>query len=446
MNWMRSTGLAVATATMLAASASAQTFSAEEFRALGTAALQAGDVTQAANVANALLARDPNDVVALLLSAQIADLVGDSAAVARFSKRAYWNANNRGNSYVAARLAANAHAAQEQDTLAQLWLRRARQYAPNTAAANSIAKDYVFLRDRNPWSNSLTFGLTPTSNVNGGGYGVTITQFGLPFEAEPPLPGIEISGSLSTTYRIDSTATYATFFDLFANFRTYDLLPEAKLRIPDATGHDFASGALGVGLRHRQIFAEGALPTDFSLRFAQNWSEGVINTRTLDLGLGQRWKVGNDASFGLRFSNQYMIAKDDEPSTYVGLTASWTQAFGDDQLSLSLAGRRSYSDNSSRGYVSRRIYGSYDFGQSFKGLKFGLDFDYDAREFDRPPNFVANDRSDTTQSLTVRVQNENIELYGFQPVVSLTATNVESTVNQFDRDFLNFGFDLRSSF
>jgi len=46
----------------------------------------------------------------------------------------------------------------------------------------------------------------------------------------------------------------------------------------------------------------------------------------------------------------------------------------------------------------------------------------------------------------MRVRDEDIEFYGFQPVASVTATRVDSNINQFDSDFLSFGFDLRSSF
>jgi len=304
-------------------SAAAQTFTADEFRALGQQNLQSGNLAAASSIVNALLSRDNNDVATLILGAQIATAAGDHKEAARLAKRAYWRTATDNDSFVAARMAANSHAALEQDTFAQLWLRRARQYSPNDAASEGIARDYVFLRNRNPWSNQLSFGVSPTSNVNGGGSGV-IPVFGGQAFVEKPLPGLEFTGSFSTTYRIESAETYATFVDLFSNIRTYHLLPEANRLEPDAVGSDYASGAVGIGLRHRQVFREGARPTDLSLRFAQNWSKGVVDTRTLDLGIGQNWTLSDESSITVNLSNQYLLEKNNEPATSVGATTTWS--------------------------------------------------------------------------------------------------------------------------
>jgi len=287
--------------------------------------------------------------------------------------------------------------------------------------------------------------VTPTSNVNGGGNGTTFLG-GFGFTAAAPLPGLEISGNISTSYRIASTQTYATFFDVFSNFRTYELLPKANEIDPDARGSDYASGSIGVGLRHRQVFSEGGLPTDFSLRFAQNWSEGVVATRTLDLSFAHQWALSEETTLGFSLSSQNLIAKDDPSADSYGLTTTWTQKIGEDRLSLSLAGRRSYSDDPSRGYVSKRVFGSYDFGNDLYGLNFGVTFDFDARDFDQGPPGTGLDRRDETRSLTLRIRNENIEFYGFQPILTLNKTDVSSTVGQYNREFLSLGFDIQSSF
>ena len=449
MKMRRVIGSAALATILLAQPLAAQTFSATEFRALGAQQLEAGNLLEAATIVDALLARDANDAAALILGAKIATAANDLTNAARLARRAYWRTETPNDSFVAARIAANAHASLEQDSLAQLWLRLARQYSPNDDTSDGIARDYAFLRDRNPWSTSLSFGASPTSNVNGGGYGETIIYiFGEPvgFQAERPLPGIEITGNITTTYRIDASETHAQFLDLFANARTYHLLPKANEINPAATGQDYTSGSVGVGFRHRQVFTQGALPTDFSIRAAQNWSSGVVDTRTLDLAASHRWAMSDKSTLGFNLSNQHLIEKDGDPATNYGLTATWTQMIGKDRLQFSVAGKTSTSDSYVRDYVSRRVFGSYDFGQDLNGLHLGLDFDYDARDYDGGPAGVTGNRSDTTTSLTVRVRNENLEFYGFQPVVSLNGTRVDSNIGQFDRDFVSLGFDLQSSF
>ena len=445
LRW-RAIKMAACVALLIGSQASAQTFSAVEFREIGKQNLQSGNLAGASAVVDALLARNSNDVGALILGAQVAMASGDLAEGARLAKRAYWWTRTSTDSFVAARIAANSHAGLEQDSLAQLWLRRARQYSPNDETSADIARDYTFLRNRNPWSTQLSFGITPTSNVNGGGYG-TINVGGLQFDISEPLPGFEIKGNLSTSYRIDSTETYATFLDLFANVRTYHLTEKANKIDPDATGSDYASGSIGVGMRHRQIFVEGVLPTDLSLRFAQNWSEGEVRTRTLNFGLNQRFAVSDDTAISVNLSNQYLIDNEQAPATSVGATTTWSQRLGDDRLRLSFSGLQSYSDYRTRDYTNLRVSGSYDIGTAFNGLNFGFDFEHGIRVYNTRFLLFQNvDREDATSSITLRVRNANIELYGFQPIVSLTATRVDSNINQFDSDFLSFGFDMQSSF
>ncbi len=413
-------------------------------RELALTLLNDGDAQRAGSLAESLLERDPSDVTALIVASRAASALGFSSESGAFARRAYW-ASSRGDvSFVAARLAANAYAAERKDSRAQLWLRRAAQYAPDAAADEAIARDFQGLRRRNPWNNSLRFGITPQSNINGGTDEVIVLG-GFPLSS-PPLSGLRYSGTASTTYRADVGERSATFIDAFASFNLFSLSNEAQEIAPDVSGSDFASGTLGYGLRHRRILVEGARPTDFGLRVAQNWVEGEVDNRTVDMSIAQSWTVFEDALVSGRLARQYQVFNDDDPADSWSTSLTWAQAIGADRLRLSLGATHSISKQSTEDFTLQSISGSYDFGRTVQGFFFGIDLSYQNQDFDQPTAIGGIDRVDVTRSATLRVGNENIEYYGFQPLLSVTQTEVDSTFDFFDRDSFSVGFDLRSSF
>ena len=184
----------------------------QQMLGLGTSLLEEGRPGEAAAVADLLLQRDPNDLNALIIGARAALAENDPAQAIALSRRAYWGTEDRDALFVAARLAANGHAMLQQDTRRQLWLRRAAQYSPSDDATAAIARDYQSLRQRNPWSTSLRFGVTPTQNLNNGSnveeqlsflpfVGPVITSLSAEAQA---LSGLEFSGGISKRYRINA--------------------------------------------------------------------------------------------------------------------------------------------------------------------------------------------------------------------------------------------------
>ena len=118
--------------------------------AISSQALSDGQAQAAARGADVLLQRDPQDVAALVLRTRAALEMGDYQTATDTAQRGFFAANTDLASFTTARLAARAHAELKQDTRAQLWLRLASQFAPDSDNAEAIARDYQFLRRRNP--------------------------------------------------------------------------------------------------------------------------------------------------------------------------------------------------------------------------------------------------------------------------------------------------------
>lgn len=348
---------------------------------LGVTLLRENQSQDAANIADVLLATQPNDANALVLRAEAAIGLGDFEGGARFAAQAYRFATSDAQKFGAAQLVALSHAQLKQDTRAQMWLRRARQYAPNKAAADGIAKDYQFLRNRNPWASSLRFGLTPSSNVNNGSAKSSSQLLGLPFEFNldgeaRALSGWQISGGFDLEYRVSTTDASATFATLSADYRTYLLSKAAQIQAPNAIGSNFADGSLSFGITHKQIMIEGSKPTEFSLKAGQVWFGGTPNSEFLDARILQTWDIGKRDALNVSVSRQSRLSSvENNPvlSQIDGLSARWFHALANnDRLVLGATFNKSTSEDSDSVFETKGYSASYSLSRPIYGLALGF--------------------------------------------------------------------------
>jgi len=430
----------------------------QQFFDVGVTFLHAGRPQDAARVADGLLARDAEDVSALILRTEAAINMHDFAAAVRFGRYAYRKAKINNQKFAAARLVALAHSQSNNDTLAQLWLRRARQYAPDATAAASIAHDYQFLRARNPWSTQLRFGITPSTNINNGSANASTQLFGLPVEFQldgeaRALSGLQISGGFDTRYRLSQSQDAITFLTLSADMRTYVMSKAAKAQAPNAKGSDFGYASLQYGVDHRRILSEGANPTDFQLIFGQTWSNGddwkriIADSYFAQTGISHSWSIGENDLINAGLSLRKDIYTNADPSVRtVGISTKWTHEFGNyDQLSFGIGIAKKTSAGPEKDYTSVSYATNYDFAKPIMGMRFGFGANYAERNYDTS-SYAPGPRKDRSYGVTMSMELTKVEYYGFRPVINIELSRNDSSINLFDRDYSNLGFDLRSSF
>ena len=422
---------------------------------LGVTLLRDNHAQDAANVADTLISTRPNDAAALVLRAEAAIVLGDFAGAARYAARAYRNTTSRSQKFGAARLVALAHAQLKQDTRAQLWLRRAREFSPDQQTANGLAKDYQFLRERNPWATTLRFGLAPSSNINNGSARLTSQLLGLPIEFNldgeaRALSGWQVSGGFDVEYRIDATRTSASFATFSADYRTYFLSKSAEIQAPDAVGSDFADGGLSFGITHKQILSEGGKPTDFVLKAGQVWYGGDLYSRYIEARIGHTWDLGNKDKLSMSVSRQARLTSlNNDPvlSQIDGLSVRWFHSLSNrDRFSLGASLNNSTSDDADSTYDSMAYSVSYDPFEPIFGMQLGFGLDTETRNFDSFRLSGGAPHEDKSVGLNMSVNFTNVEYYGFQPVINFSARRNDSTLDLFDRAYFSAGFDLRSSF
>ena len=455
----------------LASPAAAQgvSLSADQMRGFANQLLQEGDAPRAVAVTEALLLRNPNDIGALLIRSQASLAIGETDAAIAAAAAAYRAAKDKNTRYVAARLAARAHASVQADTIAQIWLRRARENAPNEAAAVDVAEDYRFLRQRNPWSTRLSFGVTPSGNVNNGSTNATtqaydvdddflITLFFLgiydPSTGEfvignnqRALSGVEVSAGVDTQYRLRQSPTSITHLEFSANGRTAILSSEAKEAAPTTKGSDFAFASLSFGVSHRWITAPETAPWSLNANVRKDWFGGDAYSTTASLRAAHSVRLSEENRLRYGLAMERTFYEGDRPhATKVSGNVGISRRIDDGRfLNFGVRADRSQSDFQDADYRSLSLFGSYDLGRPVENIAVTLGGSYEDRLY-AETFYGPDERSEQTASLTASFFFEDIEYYGFSPVMTLRASRTDSNIKQFQREDLGISFDVRSSF
>ncbi|WP_394154187.1 tetratricopeptide repeat protein [Loktanella salsilacus] len=452
----------------------AASLSAEDMRVLAQQLLNAGRAADSTQVLNALLDRDPNDAAALILGAQAALDQGLPAQATGLAGRGYRAAGDDTSRYVAARLAARAHAEQKQDTRAQFWLRRARQVAPSAQGAESVAQDYAFLRNRNPLSFNLSFGASPSNNINNGSRSDTATIG--PFvtvlsESAKPLSGIQFDAAVSARYRAHETNRSQLSFGVDLRTTTYALNQSAKdalQRDIDASltdtsdlprnGSDFSYSEASFSLIQKQIFKAGARPTTMSVQIGKSWYGGDPYQRFVAPSVSHTFALGRTDQLRLDgFARLNQSDREERTDVFgapindpdilnygLGVTYSTLQAFGD-VVNLGLAHRISRSDRADNNFSAWRISAGLDLAEPIMNVKFGFGFQMEERDYG-DSIYVDGTRRDRIVNAQIAAQFDNVEYYGFIPVMTLGVGRTFSAAERFDTEYATIGMDLRSAF
>ncbi|RYH02317.1 hypothetical protein EU805_10740 [Salipiger sp. IMCC34102] len=467
----RAIAVVTALGTFSTGPAQAQDLTLEETRALGAELIAAGALEDARRIVEALLIRDPEDPVALILAARITLAEGDLPQTAELAGRAFAAAEDPEIRFVAARTAARATFELGRYTRSQVWLRRARQLAPDDVEAEAVAEDFRVVRQLNPLSLDLRFGVRPSSNINNGSQSETSFLLGLPFELTlsrdaQALSGLAFELGGTARYRLSQSEVATTFADVSLDTTTYTLSSGARDDLEEAAraqeargdfdsaaglrdidGSDYAFVQLSFGLRHRRILREGLAPTSFNARIGQTWYGGSPYTQFLDTSVGQSVQVDDRSLLRVFAGAQKTFAEDDFDDAFsFRLGGSVDRVLqGGNLLSLGLSGRVSRSDSPEREYDSVTAGVDYLLDAPVLGLGLAFGASVERRDFTFS-SLTGGPRTDDTLTLTAEAEIGQVEYYGFRPVAQLEASRTRSDIALFDRDYISLGFDLRSAF
>lgn len=453
---------ACATAALLWGGAVSETqaqvaLSADDLREDAMLAIQNNDPATARRYAQALVARDPKDRNAYLILARAARDMGDTGP-ARDAARMAWNLSETdAQKYSAALITAQVLSSQGKRTRAQLWLRRATQHAPSDLLRERAKRDFRYVKLRNPWETHFTFTLAPNSNINNGSardrsrlnYAVSELLFGEPIEYEltdeaQAIAGLEIGGSMRTRYRFFQTPDTAHDAKFSLSYRTFHLTD--TLEDETVKGSDFAFGTVSAGYGFRRLNFERKGEFAFDLEGGQTWYAGARYASYLRAQGQQTFEVDAQTKFrfGGDLERQWGQATPDLDT--LGLSASVTHGFSSGNsgyLGLFLTETSSPEIRSEYTEITLRTGLAFRKPVMGAALQIGLGAswrDYDISRDDpdgRHDNRIFADLTATFQ---------DVDYYGFNPILTLSASTTDSNVGLYDVNRVGLNIGIRSAF
>lgn len=457
----RRTGLAAALGIFAlghVAAAETVTLSRNQALVLASHAVSTGDLVLANVIANRLLEGDPEDVQALMVLAATEPALG-RAAYGRSMGRKAWAAS-RGRPtelrYNIARLTAKAALVEGRPALAQFWLRRAMDVAPNPQAVAQTGQDFQNVRARTPLHWKLDLQVSPSSNINGG------SDVGLLIVDEYYIGTLggwsEAKSGLLTTldaevlYALPPSANGQYILGMHADATQYRLSASAQAASPELDASVLNRTTVELLLRREQNRPGSKLPLSMTLTFGQSWQGGYVLGPHLRAEARTALVLRNDASLWLsgtleRQWQQGGLGRADALQLQLSGTKAVPALAGQVNVSLGATAARADYVNSNYNSVNLRL--GYAPKKTIAGAEIAVALNTGWRGYDRfSLGFaeVTRGRTDESWGATLDVVVPKLSIMGFAPDLTLTHQTTSSNISRYSGTQTSIALGIRSNF
>ena len=430
--------------------------SVESMRQLAYQTLQAGYAEQALTYTDALLSRDPNDTTTLIIRAQALRALGRAPEARFVAKQAWRLADTDKARFGAAMAMAQALSSMNRRTGAQLWLRRAAEYAPNDRARDIARRDFGYVKSRNPWVLQMDGTASPSSNINNGSRQSKMSLSGLPIEFEIPaqsqaLAGFELGFGATATYRFVPTARSMTEARFAFNGQIAALSADAKAAAPLARNADYTFAAVEAGLQQtRPLGDTGRKVLRLTGTLGHNWYGGddLSDYLRLSMGLDHSLKNGALVSFGVTADKTARIDSPLQSSDRLAVTLGYTIAAGaggQDRLKFELEAATTASTSAEVRSTAQSVSVDWTKARPVAGIALSGGIQIGRQNF-ADSRYVAGGRDDLKLSANLSMTFQSIDYLGFSPVLTLQATKNRSNSALHDSENFGIALGIRSSF
>ena len=401
-------------------------------------------------MAEALIARDPEDLQALLVKSRALRDLGRYGAAETAAREAWGLAAEDPAKYAAAMAIAQALASAGRRGEAQLWLRRAFEAAGTERQRALAERDYRYVRARNPLHFRLATGLTPSSNVNGGSSQDTLTLFCLPFPLSPDaqaLSGLQATTTGGLTFRVLGGERFETRVGLDATLRRTWLSADARAQAPDARGREYDYAALALVLSHTVLGTTPGRESEYELKLGRTWYGRAALADFLSARGETTLPVAGRHRLTLTARGDLQRPVSGAASlTLAELGGRFLHAFeGGNRVRLSLVVQRGFSADATRAFTLGRIGAEYFLARPVLGAHLSAGLMITRQDY--PVSFYrAAGRHDRSAELFLEARLEPLSVYGFSPVVSLRGRRTRSNIELFTSDEVSLGLGFRSDF
>ncbi|MBO9465601.1 DUF560 domain-containing protein [Tropicibacter sp. R15_0] len=451
--------LASVTASPYAVAADELRLSLEEARAAAARLLRAGRAAEALALADGVLIGAPGDVQALLLKARAEQELGKHKDARKSAKLAWNKAEIDRDRFFAAMVQAGTLASDGNKGIAQYWLRRAAQVAPETRMRNMAVSDFRKLRRLTPWRLNLALIAAPSDNLNGGPTEET-SEIGAITYPNPnrPLSGFRYGASIDFSYRYALTQNQRLKLGVELDTHRVELSDKARERVPSARNRDYSEDSLGFSLGYERRGAKGdwLANGEVFVRHNQRAGEGFSNVTGMTLFFGHA--LGQHYTATARTSLRHERLLNDDEDTLLtreaGVTLARRFQFG--KISLAASAGDTLTDIRWVGKQFQTAQLSIAKARPVMGVQPRLSLGYQRSDYDEMPRsaailslFTGNDyetRLDEEWSLSLDLLLPKMDLYGFAPEIGITVRDRESNYDEFDSQTTDLRLGIKSVF
>ena len=423
-------------------------------RELARSAALSGRPDIAKAVALGLLQRDPNDSEALLALASAELQLAQPKAARKAAVLAFRTAPQTGQRYVAARLAAQAAFNQKRLTLAQYWLRRASQTAPDPAQFQDTVTSFRQVQAQNPWRNSASLSFSPTSNVNNGSTSESDRLYinGIPSifilsRDARALSGYQFGLDLGTSYRISATPRSLTEIGVRLVANEVILSDAAKQQAPGARASDYAYRAAELSLTHRFALRRGKMPVSLVLVAGRNWygGDGLTSYGRLQSSILTPLPEGFGAlRWQFLAERQWAFGDSSNKTDILSLQAQYDwQLRRGDRLGFRLGTQKTNaaSDGADNHGVTAEV--TYALAKPLGPVQVTLGLLARSQNY---PLYFGIGRLDRQLELSIGMVFPKAQIWGFAPKLELTASKTRSNFSRFESSDVGLQFGMASVF
>ena len=406
------------------------------------AAYLAGDVAVAGHIARALAAVEPDNPRVHLLLAATEPKLGRAGA-GLIAGRTAWKLAPRGPDnqplrYEIARNTAKAALDAGRPMLAQFWLRRSLDVAPDAAALAASGRDLGLVRNRTPWRLAFDVEAGPSDNLNGGAdsavFRIGDFVLGDLSNGAQALSGARVSLRMAAERALPGSDRAQTVLTLSGETVANEIDASSRVAAGRVTSGDLNRSRLAFGLRRDLRVGAAGLPLSLSIEAGQNWAGGAVLGPTLALGAeGMIWK-GDGASIWLGGSVERSWEGANSGADLYEMSLTGQRFFGTTRASLgvTLEAARSGFQNSTYDAARISLKVSPEWQLAGAAVSFGATAglrDYDS--FTLGFANVTGGREDKSRGLSMDLSFDDLSVMGFAPVLSLRHGKTQSNISRY---------------
>jgi hypothetical protein len=444
--------LGLALGLCLAPAAAEETrLSLEAARRAAAGFLAEGRPEAALTLADGVLLGAPESATARMLRARALRDLGRNAEAVQAAGAAWRVAETPKDRFYAAMIQAQARSSNGDRALAQFWLRRAAQIAPDEASRAIAVRDFRHVRGLTPWRLALDLRVEPSDNLNGAPKSNTFTFAGLPFvnPGAVPLSGVRYGLGADYLYRVGLAPNRRLSFGVAADVSRVRFSQEAKDRVPGVDAGDYREEDLRLKIGYEARAEDGRWLVQAAVSTQRSWLAGGLlsDAARLDLSYGRAVAAGVILSgrLGLENETRHDVSLLDSQTRDYGLTLS--RDVGQGLLRLDLAYADTASDSRSVARESRRAVLSYALAEPVKGMMPRLSLSYQSVDYDRgPTSFWIDPREDRQWGLALDVMLPDLDYYGFAPELGVSFHDRQSNYSIYETRGTDLRLGLRSVF